>query len=221
MNYSEYWAKKTSPMASSRMNAESFYDVHAAELRALFASAKIRSVLEHGCGNGVLYQRLGFSDIDYTGVDVSESMAREFRNRYPDARVFTGNAVEFSLDRTFDLVFSNGLVQHLNRAQLERLLHKSKEMLNPGGLVVTASIPMRQHRWGYYARNMIAPEKRGRPVVGVLSYFKHRIFPSEMGYWYSPRDFVNIGQDIGLSSLFFGSMCYFYRFHAVARVVSP
>jgi SAM-dependent methyltransferase len=72
-------------------------------------------ILDVGCGNGLFYEYLmmvkPYLDIDYYGIDVSESFLNEFVRRFPEMefKLIQGNFLEEPLRSTFDVIVAIGL----------------------------------------------------------------------------------------------------------------
>jgi len=77
----------------------------------------VRSVLDMGCGMGQwrAIVRREFRQADYLGVEISQAMC--------DAHGWErGSIVDWSCDRTFDLVICQGVLQYLDDAEAERAM---------------------------------------------------------------------------------------------------
>jgi 2-polyprenyl-3-methyl-5-hydroxy-6-metoxy-1,4-benzoquinol methylase len=110
------------------------------------------SVLDLGCGNGVLTSRFAESGIAITGIDVSESGIRIAKETFPHVR-FVARDLSDSLPSDmigkFDAVVSIEVVEHLLLPRL--LFARAREALLPGGtLVVTTPFH------GYFKNLLIA-----------------------------------------------------------------
>ena len=93
------------------------------------------SVLELGMGPG--------KDLDLlrqayrvTGSDTSRVFLDRYRKDHPDADLLLLDAIRMDTDRTFDCIYSNKVLHHLSRAELETSLHRQKVVLNDGGLLL-------------------------------------------------------------------------------------
>jgi len=89
-------------------------------------------ILDLGCGDGALTEKLAASGAVVVGVDASEDMVRAARARGLDARVMRGERLEFSGE--FDAVFSNAAL-HWMRDQAA-VLAGVERALKPGGRFV-------------------------------------------------------------------------------------
>jgi SAM-dependent methyltransferase len=91
-------------------------DALAATGRSMHAEADLvgrfapRSVLDAGCGTGRVAIELHRRGIEVVGVDLSESMLAEAREREPELTLIHDDLATFALDRTFDLVLTAGNV---------------------------------------------------------------------------------------------------------------
>lgn len=74
----------------------------------------ISSVLDVGCASGKfidLLHDLGISP-EYVGIDITLSNVESARKLYPDASFHHINALNFTSDKTYDLVNATGVCQH-------------------------------------------------------------------------------------------------------------
>jgi SAM-dependent methyltransferase len=101
-----------------------------------------RSVLDFGCGPGRLSQAFGAHFVDVTGVDVAPSMV-ELARSYAAA---SGSPCRFDVnarpdltlfpDCSFDLVYSNLVLQHMPPELSRGYLAEFVRVLKPGGVAV-------------------------------------------------------------------------------------
>jgi ubiquinone/menaquinone biosynthesis C-methylase UbiE len=110
-------------------------------LYELHLPTKWARVLDFGCGAGRLSQALADHADEVTGVDVAPAMLDTARgldrtggrcsfvlNERPDLSLFG--------DATFDLVYTELVLQHLPRPLIERYLAEFLRVLRPGGVAV-------------------------------------------------------------------------------------
>lgn len=71
-----------------------------------------RSVLDLGCGLGDFHAHLrqrGLDDVEYTGFDIAEAMARQCRERYPGVRFEHGDVLAYEPACRFDYTVAFGI----------------------------------------------------------------------------------------------------------------
>ncbi len=91
---------------------------HPSRLKTIDLLAGMTSVLDVGCGTGVMFEliRERRPEVDYRGIDVTAQFVAAARTRFPaDAHRFTEGSL-FELDRlpgTFDAVLCRHILEHL------------------------------------------------------------------------------------------------------------
>ena len=154
--WNRFWSGKRHPLHG--FAAPEHYDRYADELKALFRKDGYGRVLELGCGTGIFYKRLGFNSVDYyKGTDLSESMLEEFRRSSPDVVLQRASAHDYLDDNKYDLIFSNGVMQHLDRNMLRSHFLHADKMLSDDGEIIDASLPWKTHRKAYRMRKLTPP----------------------------------------------------------------
>jgi cyclopropane fatty-acyl-phospholipid synthase-like methyltransferase len=210
-----YWQEQRSPHHASE--SPEFYRLHAAELTNLWQALAPRTVLEIGCGSGELFEPLGFADPDvvYRGVDFSEAMLSAFQERHPGVDLRCANGASYRDEGTYDLVFSNGVVQYFGPHELATHLAAARSMLVPGGLLVAGSIPHQAMRLAAVAR-MLWPPYRPRVDLLAKDVIRRGLRrPGRMGRWWRLAELDRLAASAGFEARFFGSQTYLYRIHAV------
>jgi len=209
-NWHNFWQLQLSPL--TRESDTVLREKFAQEISFIIGSdLKDKNLLELGCGNGLLFEDLGFMKTTYTGVDFSERFLEIFREKYPHLNLILSLAEDFSSENTYDLIFSNGMIQYLTSKKLTKLLSNIVTMMNPGGKIVLCSIPWKIARKGYIKGEFTSI----RPKLWskfILSYIKQFFFDS-MGHWYTFNNIREIAEPLGLKVMFYGSLNYPYRFH--------
>jgi cyclopropane fatty-acyl-phospholipid synthase-like methyltransferase len=95
-------------------------------------------VLDVGCGMGDILEYL--PDVHYCGIDMSEDYIRAARSRYGDRGQFICKPLrDVVLDTPayYDRVMANGLVHHLDDAEVLDLFRLIRKVLKPEGKLVT------------------------------------------------------------------------------------
>ena len=101
-------------------------------LLELLAPRAGERVLDVGCGDGALTERLVAAGCRVVGIDNSAAQVRAARARGIDARVADAAALDF--DREFDAVFSNAVLHWITRP--DAVLAGIRRALAPGGRLV-------------------------------------------------------------------------------------
>ncbi len=90
------------------------------------------TVLELGMGPGKDTELLG-EYFRVTGSDRSKIFLDRFRAIHPDADLLCLDAAVLETERLFDCIYSNKVLHHLTKAQLQTSFKQQAKLLNPGG----------------------------------------------------------------------------------------
>lgn len=212
--WAEFWNQKTS---AGHREAPNYLRRHAAELKVLFDGLEPSTVLDIGCGNGVLYEALDFNQVKYKGVDFSPAMLDAFRAKHPGLDLTCEDGSVYRDDRHYDLIFSSQMVQYFDRPQLSRFFGNVRSMMHSRSVFVIASTPCLPHLAGYMSGRLSPPYKRSLRGAALSLAATAFAWRGSMGNWFSPADFVAIAAEHDFSCEIFGSLLYLYRMHAVLR----
>jgi trans-aconitate methyltransferase len=91
-------------------------------------------ILDLGCGDGALTQRMADAGVSVVGVDASTSMVAAAASRGVDARVCDARALPFEAE--FDAVFSNAVLHWIPETDAGAVLEGVARALVPGGRFV-------------------------------------------------------------------------------------
>lgn len=214
-----YWAVKVLP--EHAQDTEELYRLHAQELRVLLGEKPLGRVLEIGCGNGALYSYLGFDQARYRGVDFSPSMLDVFRKRFPGADLVQEEGSSYvEPGATYDLIFSDGVIQYFNTSMLDRHLACARTMMNQDSRLICGSIPWKAQRWRYYA-GLFPPHFLSHVFSLPLLLTRNALQGDPIGQWYRIRHIQKLAERNCFSVSFYGSLVYLHRFHAVLRLKPP
>ena len=95
------------------------------------------TILELGMGPGTDLEILS-KRYEVTGSDNSNLFIERYRKANPEADLMLLDAVTLETDRRFDCLFSNKVLQHLKREDLEKSVPRQAELLEDGGLLAHA-----------------------------------------------------------------------------------
>jgi SAM-dependent methyltransferase len=130
-------------------------------------------ILDLGCGDGALTQKLAASGASVVGFDASPSLLAAARARGLDVREGDGHALPF--DREFDAVFSNAALHWMT--QPEKVIDGVRRALKPGGRFVAE---FGGH--GNVAAIMTALRAASRHFGGDISIATPWFYPTDREY---------------------------------------
>src|SRR5579872_5168089 len=90
-------------------------------------------ILDLGCGDGVLTQKLVSDGAEVVGVDSSEDMIAAARQRGLDARLM--DATKLTFDQEFDAVFSNAVLHWIKHDPDAAITSAYRALRRPGRFV--------------------------------------------------------------------------------------
>src|SRR5262245_50467931 len=91
-------------------------------------------ILDIGCGTGHLTNTLADAGAVVVGIDTSQPMIEQAREKYPSVRFELGDGTDFEFPEPFDAVFSNAAI-HWMKDQ-EKVARCISRALKPGGRFV-------------------------------------------------------------------------------------
>lgn len=108
------------------------------ELIKLVSPGKGVKVLDIGCGEGkdaVFMAKQGYEvyafDITENGIAKTKRMAKE---NGVEINAFIADVNDFSIDETFDIIYSTGTIQYLDDDRIDGFFEKVKRMTKPQGI---------------------------------------------------------------------------------------
>jgi len=151
------------------------------------------NILDVGCGNGknLEFLKSKFPKLQYSGVDISEEALGEARKRLPEASFYRLDVEKECLDRTFDIIYSSDVVEHLQDD--EAALANIYKMTNKYLLVGTLQGRMRNFEKNIGHVRNYAPGELERKIEGAGFRILKK---TEWGFpFYSPlyRNILDIG----------------------------
>ena len=210
--WKRFWENQTLPL-HAQDNAD-FYLAYGREISLLFGEKAFERVLDIGCGNGALFEPLGFDQAStYCGVDLSETMLAEFGKQYSGLELQAHPGQTYQDGQQYDLIFSSGVIQYFTPAMLEEHFRNATHMLASGGRLVCAAIPWKITRFSYYCGQLTQAQRPG--LLRFSKSFVRRLFDDHMGRWYHHTQIERVAHRCGFNVRFHGSNHYPYRFHAV------
>jgi hypothetical protein len=116
--------------------------------------------------------------------------------------------------QTYDLIFSNEVVQNFDLAMLESHIALARKMLAPEGRLIIGSVLWRRRRWEYCSAKF---DTNLPTAASIKRHLRVLLRMRLLGAWYNPPEIEALGGRHGFEVEIFGSMVCMYRFHAVLR----
>ncbi len=132
--------------------------------------------LDFGCGVGRLSQALSAHFQEVHGVDISPSMiarAKDFAGSLARCQfhVNSTDRLELFTNDTFDFVYSNIALQHIEPQYAKRYIEEFFRVLKPGGVAVFQTLSATILR-GLFPQSVVdlyrRIKHRGKPIIGMF-----------------------------------------------------
>lgn len=96
----------------------------------------VNSMLDLGCGTGVLCSIMAEQGIETRGMDLSSGMIAMAKEKYPHIPFEQGNMIDWRPEKSYDLVTSTcDAINHiLDPEDVKRIMQNVFSYLNPGGV---------------------------------------------------------------------------------------
>jgi lipopolysaccharide exporter len=216
--FQRFWSDKTTCLNHSE--SPEFYEQQGRELRELLVNRHYRSVLEIGCGEGSLFKHLHFGQESYRGVDFSCHFLEKFRSQHPGVQLECAEGASYYCEnQKFDLILSNGVVQHFDPEMLAKHVANARRMMHPGSELVWGCVLDKNSRTLYESGSFAGV--RGNKLTRLFKSRVRRFLGLDpMGFWYEQKEIAALAQKHGLGVRFSPSKLYPYRFHAIMTVPS-
>lgn len=120
--------------ASLYDNNHAFVSNYGTDLISLLNPKQGERVLDVGCGTGDLANMLHDLHIDVVGIDYSENMIEQAKQKYPHIPFYVADATALTYENEFDCVFSNATLHWIKNP--EKAIESIYQSLKPGGRMV-------------------------------------------------------------------------------------
>lgn len=149
--------------------------------KALENINKLNSIFEVGCNIGMNFAALQllFPDVKNTGIEINEKAAEIARQLKNTAEIINDSIVNFDSNRTFDLVFSKGVLIHLNPDELPSVYKKMAKLSGKYVLIAEyfnpapVSLTYRGHEDRLFKRDFANEFMGANPEFKLRSYAFH------------------------------------------------
>lgn len=127
------------------------------EFKRIYASNKNASVLDIGCGDGVMlydFRQIGLvgKNIKFTGIDKSEKNIGKARKLNPGYEFKKGNALNLPFNKSsFDFVYSWMVIEHVK--DTEKFVTEISRVMKNNGRCYVSSIFKKRREFYFYRKN--------------------------------------------------------------------
>ncbi len=107
-----------------------------ASARRQLGSLEGRTILDVGCGIGLMSRYVGEHFGKLSGIDIAPGVVERAAEKCPDGafQLYDGQTIPYE-DRSFDVVFTVCVMHHVPPAQWSSLVKEMARVLKPGGLL--------------------------------------------------------------------------------------
>lgn len=115
-------------------------------------SPKNPSILDIGCGDGLLTERINPDDYSYfLGLDFSkESIKIASEKKLPKAEFLAADAVKFIPKQQFDVIVFNEAFYYIHETEKQNVLDRMLSKLTDGGIIITSIYREGHGCWEYF-----------------------------------------------------------------------
>lgn len=227
--FKDFWESQTTPLHAHKQ--ELWYDRYAQEIKNFLPEQGV--VVDAGCGSGEILERLSRYYRKMIGVDYSESMLTQAKQKKYENQVVFFNDSIINI-KTFcaypvDAIYCNGVVQYLSHEEFAHFIADSLSLLSNKGKLIILQIPnvncRTLFRLGFYQHekaisfNRILKGMISLTLRDLINFLKTGSTKMEdgIGNWYSIEEVRELVRPLGASVEVHGSVFvnYSYRFHVV------
>lgn len=111
--------------------------------------AKGSKVLDVGCGNGRLFEKLQGKEVDYLGIDHNQELLNKAQQNFPEAHFELMDMIDLKLKKKhFDTIFSIAAFHHLPTKKLrKKVLAELHQSLKKDGILILTTWNLFQKRY--------------------------------------------------------------------------
>lgn len=113
------------------------------------------SILDLGCGDGVLRERMEgfdfdtFKGIDFSTVSIAKAKAKNLLKSEFDAQ----DIIHFKPEQSYDIIVFNEVFYYIPDSEKNRVLTLISNHLNQGGIIITSIFRKVNGSWPYFKEN--------------------------------------------------------------------
>jgi 2-polyprenyl-6-hydroxyphenyl methylase/3-demethylubiquinone-9 3-methyltransferase len=150
-----------------------------------------KTILDIGCGGGLLSEAMAREKAYVTGIDLSESLIQvasqhaHTQGLKIDYRFQSSTQLAKEAKQSFDVITCMELLEHV--PEPDKLIQECAEILKPGGLIFFATL---NRNWQSFLKAIISAEYLLRLLPKGTHQYSQFIRPSELTLWASRHGLI-------------------------------
>jgi SAM-dependent methyltransferase len=210
MNWRAFWNERA--VLPNRMAAAGRSSTTDLQLIALVEDVRRKlglgessTVLDVGCGNGILRDKLAPSVRRYVGLDIAEEQLR----RASGLRVQgAAERLPFS-DGSFSSVLGTAVLQYLDSASVLRALCQARRVLKPGGAALFAMNPWSFRKQAYEQSTPASVSEESRRATEAAHWFSPSwLLGAAIGAGFANCKVLEMDETVWQAWYMFDLVCY-------------
>jgi 2-polyprenyl-3-methyl-5-hydroxy-6-metoxy-1,4-benzoquinol methylase len=190
----EIWDKSISPQVWNQYHNQ--LDIY---INFVSKKGTSQKVLDVGCAQATMALMLAEQGHEVSAIDIRPEFIEYARSRYThgDINFIVGNVLDIAIDKQFDIIFANQIIEHL--VYPDRLVKRLCSLLKSGGYLVITTPNY------FYLKNSLPSYSD----LGDVKQYEHLQFTADGdGHFFAYRgdELVQIFGDVNLKSI---SLDYF------------
>lgn len=141
-------------------------------------AGKKRSILDLGCGEGVLCERMSSNDysnflgMDFSSVSIKSASSLQLEN----AEFLCADIHTFVPTKKFDVIVFNEVFYYIHETEKRNVLNRMIECLNDGGIIITSIYREGTGCWEYFDDNLNKLEFKTIETNKEKTYWKVGVY---------------------------------------------
>lgn len=119
--------------------------------KAVFGLQNIKSANEIGCGIGYVTDYLSkkLGDIEWSGIDISNTAIEKAKNKFPKINFFCKDicAKDFSSENKYDVIILNQILWYILE-DIDQVFINIDKLLNKNGYLIISTFFLKEQRYG-------------------------------------------------------------------------
>ncbi len=149
------------------------------EIKQILIKEKIKSMIDFGCGDGILISAIkkDFPSIKVVGIDISPRRIWGLKAKFPKNRFYVRDVCNTNLKEKFDFVHSSQVIEHV--CSDKKMVEEMGRLLKEKGILYCSSVvkkPWAIYKYMNNGKFVLDPthEKEYKNIKEFLDLFKNK-----------------------------------------------